>query len=90
MASFVGPKKVVVEDVEYTADHINIAVGGRPMMPEVPGAEFCIDRCLFAAIAVGCSNRCWLLLWFVWLVLLLFVIVVFGCCCCCCLLSWLL
>ena len=44
MASFVGPKTVVVNGVEYTADHINIAVGGRPIIPEVPGAEFCIDR----------------------------------------------
>ena len=44
MASFVGPKTVVVNGVEYTADHINIAVGGRPIMPDVPGAEFCIDR----------------------------------------------
>ena len=44
MASFVGPKTVVVNGVEYTADHINIAVGGRPTMPDVPGSEFCIDR----------------------------------------------
>lgn len=44
MASFVGPKTVVVNGVEYTADHINIAVGGRPVMPDVPGVEFCIDR----------------------------------------------
>lgn len=44
MASFVGPKTVVVNGVEYTADHINVAVGGRPIMPDVPGSEFCIDR----------------------------------------------
>ncbi|CAN0477045.1 unnamed protein product [Laminaria digitata] len=44
MASFVGPKTVVVNGVEYTADHINIAVGGRPSMPDIPGSEFCIDR----------------------------------------------
>lgn len=51
---FVGPKKVMVEDVEYTADHINIAVGGRPTIPDVPGAELCINRCLFwVAVGVG-------------------------------------
>lgn len=44
MASFVDKKKVVVEGVEYTADHILIAVGGRPMMPDIPGKELCIDR----------------------------------------------
>lgn len=43
-ASFVGDKKVVVEDVEYTADNILIAVGGRPTMPDIPGSELCIDR----------------------------------------------
>ncbi|CAM9116425.1 unnamed protein product [Ectocarpus sp. 12 AP-2014] len=43
MAKFVGPKKVVVEGVEYTADHVMIAVGGTPSMPDVPGAELCIN-----------------------------------------------
>lgn len=44
MAKFVGAKKVVVEGVEYTADHVMIAVGGTPSMPDVPGAELCINR----------------------------------------------
>ncbi|CBN74340.1 Glutathione reductase [Ectocarpus siliculosus] len=43
MAKFVGPKKAVVEGVEYTADHVMIAVGGTPSMPDVPGAELCIN-----------------------------------------------
>ncbi|CAN0556950.1 unnamed protein product, partial [Ectocarpus sp. 12 AP-2014] len=41
--SFVGPKTVQVEGVEYTADHILVAVGGRPTMPSIEGAEHCID-----------------------------------------------
>ncbi|CAN0185173.1 unnamed protein product [Ectocarpus sp. 6 AP-2014] len=41
--SFVGPKTVQVEGVEYTADHILVAVGGRPTMPTLEGAEHCID-----------------------------------------------
>lgn len=41
--SFVGPKTVQVEGVEYTADHILVAVGGRPTMPTMEGAEHCID-----------------------------------------------
>lgn len=44
MAKFVGPKKVEVEGVEYTADNVMIAVGGKPTMPDVPGAEYCINR----------------------------------------------
>lgn len=32
-----------VAGVNYTADHILIAVGGRPTMPAVEGAEHCID-----------------------------------------------
>lgn len=41
--SFVGPNTVQVAGVKYTADHILIAVGGRPTMPTVEGAEHCID-----------------------------------------------
>ncbi|CAM9996231.1 unnamed protein product, partial [Discosporangium mesarthrocarpum] len=44
MAAFVGPKSVRVEDVEYTAEHILIAVGGLPTMPDIPGVELCMDR----------------------------------------------
>ncbi|CAM9250258.1 unnamed protein product [Chrysoparadoxa australica] len=42
-ASFVGPKTVAVEGVEYTADHILIATGGKPAMPDIPGIELCIS-----------------------------------------------
>lgn len=41
--AFVGPKTVRVEGVDYTADHILVAVGGRPSMPSMEGAEHCID-----------------------------------------------
>lgn len=41
--AFVGPKTVRVEGVDYTADHILVAVGGRPTMPTMEGAEHCID-----------------------------------------------
>eukprot|EP00752_Nemacystus_decipiens_P010117 g9018.t1 len=41
--AFVGPKTVRVEGVDYTADHILVAVGGRPTMPAMEGAEHCID-----------------------------------------------
>jgi glutathione reductase (NADPH) len=40
-----------VEDVEYTADHIVIAVGGAPTMPDdVDGIELCINSDGFFAI----------------------------------------
>jgi pyruvate/2-oxoglutarate dehydrogenase complex dihydrolipoamide dehydrogenase (E3) component len=38
-ASFVGPKEVRVGDKTYTADHILVAVGGTPAMPDFPGAR---------------------------------------------------
>lgn len=41
--SFVGPKTVRVEGVDYTADHILVAVGGKPSAPPVEGAEHCIN-----------------------------------------------
>ncbi|CAM9390403.1 unnamed protein product [Ascophyllum nodosum] len=41
--SFVGPKTVRVDGAEYTADHILVAVGGRPTMPPMEGGELCID-----------------------------------------------
>ncbi|CAM9824558.1 unnamed protein product, partial [Hapterophycus canaliculatus] len=43
MAKFVGPRKVEVEGVEYTADNVMIAVGGTPSMPDIPGVEHCIN-----------------------------------------------
>jgi len=38
-ARFVGLKAVEVNSETLTADHIVIAVGGRPIMPDIPGSE---------------------------------------------------
>lgn len=38
-ASFTGPRKVEVSGRVCTADHIVIATGGRPIVPDIPGAE---------------------------------------------------
>lgn len=42
-AKFVDAKTVEVNGEQYTADHITIAVGGRPTIPNIPGAEYGID-----------------------------------------------
>jgi len=42
-AKFVDNKTVEVNGELYTADHILIAVGGRPSIPNIPGAELGID-----------------------------------------------
>ncbi|MGF1764053.1 glutathione-disulfide reductase [Aliivibrio kagoshimensis] len=42
-ATFVDEKTVEVNGEHYTADHILIAVGGRPTIPNIPGAEHGID-----------------------------------------------
>ena len=42
-AKFVDTKTVEVNGELYTADHILIAVGGRPSIPNIPGAEHGID-----------------------------------------------
>ncbi|WP_161428457.1 MULTISPECIES: glutathione-disulfide reductase [unclassified Vibrio] len=42
-ARFVDEKTVEVNGKQYTADHILIAVGGRPSIPTIPGAEYGID-----------------------------------------------
>ncbi len=39
-ATFVDSKTVEVAGQQYSADHIVIAVGGAPQMPDTPGAEF--------------------------------------------------
>lgn len=39
-AKFVDAKTVEVNGEHYTADHILIAVGGRPSIPNIPGAEY--------------------------------------------------
>jgi glutathione reductase (NADPH) len=36
---FSGSNSIVVDGLEYSADHIVIATGGRPIVPPVPGAE---------------------------------------------------
>ncbi|KAJ3073996.1 Glutathione reductase [Podochytrium sp. JEL0797] len=38
-ATFVGPKTVEVNGSKYTAEHILIAVGGKPWVPNTPGAK---------------------------------------------------
>ncbi len=38
-ARFVDSKTIEVDDERYTADHIVIAPGGYPVLPEIPGAE---------------------------------------------------
>ena len=42
-AKFVDNKTIEVNGERYTADHISIAVGGRPSIPNIPGAEHGID-----------------------------------------------
>ena len=38
-ARFVGPKAVEVNGEKLTAEHVVIAVGGRPIIPDIPGSE---------------------------------------------------
>lgn len=42
-ARFVGKNAVEVNGERYTADHIVIATGGYPIIPDIPGAEYGID-----------------------------------------------
>lgn len=49
-ARFVDAKTVEVNGTHYTADHILIAVGGRPSIPTIPGAELGIDSNGFFAL----------------------------------------
>ncbi len=42
-AKFIDAKTVEVNGEHYTADHILIAVGGQPSIPNVPGAEYGIE-----------------------------------------------
>ena len=48
--SFVDTKTVEVNGEQYTADNILIAVGGRPTIPTIPGAEHGIDSNGFFAL----------------------------------------
>jgi len=49
-AKIVGPNEVEVNGERITSDHITIAVGGRPSIPNVPGAEYGIDSDGFFAL----------------------------------------
>ncbi|MCP5078352.1 MAG: glutathione-disulfide reductase, partial [Psychromonas sp.] len=42
-AKFIDKNRVEVDGKQYTAKHITIATGGRPTIPNIPGAEFGID-----------------------------------------------
>ncbi len=49
-AKFVNKNTVEVNGEIYTADHIVIATGGRPSIPNIPGAEYGIDSDGFFAL----------------------------------------
>jgi len=49
-AKFVDNRTVEVNGEKITADHIVIATGGRPVIPDVPGAEYGIDSDGFFAL----------------------------------------
>ena len=49
-ARFVDHRTVEVNGERITADHITIAVGGRPTKPDIPGAELGIDSDGFFAL----------------------------------------
>jgi glutathione reductase (NADPH) len=49
-ARFVDRSTVEVASERYTAEHILVAVGGRPTIPNIPGAEYGIDSDGFFAL----------------------------------------
>ena len=49
-ARFIDAHTVEVNGERITADHITIAVGGRPSRPDIPGAEYGIDSDGFFAL----------------------------------------
>lgn len=49
-ATFVNANTVEVNGTQYTADHITIATGGRPSIPNIEGAEYGIDSDGFFAL----------------------------------------
>jgi len=49
-ACFVDAKTISVGEVHYSADHIVIATGGRPIVPRMPGAELGITSDGFFAL----------------------------------------
>jgi glutathione reductase (NADPH) len=50
MGALAGDHAVTVGTDTYTAKHILIAVGGKPIMPTLPGIEHCIDSNGFFAL----------------------------------------
>jgi glutathione reductase (NADPH) len=50
-ARFVGPRTVKVGAETFTADHVVIAVGGRPLVPSIPGAALGITSDGFFELA---------------------------------------
>jgi len=42
-AAFVGEREVRVGDKTYSGEHVLIAVGGKPTMPDIPGIELAIN-----------------------------------------------
>jgi glutathione reductase (NADPH) len=49
-ASFVDNNTIEVNGEQYTADHITIATGGRPVIPDLPGAQHGINSDGFFAL----------------------------------------
>ena len=49
-ATFIDNKTIEVDGERYTADHITIATGGRPISPDIPGAQHGIDSDGFFAL----------------------------------------
>lgn len=49
-AKFINKNTVEVNGEQYTADHITIATGGRPSIPNIEGAEYGIDSDGFFAL----------------------------------------
>lgn len=49
-ASFINPSQIKINNTVYSADHIVIATGGKPIIPNLPGAEYGIDSDGFFAL----------------------------------------
>ena len=48
-ATFTGPREVSVGDQKYTAKHILIATGTKPMVPQTPG-RVCVCVCVCGCV----------------------------------------